>query len=98
MDGLLFLRNLDALDLLQFLDAALHLLGLGGLVAKAVDERFEVLDVFALIVIGGVQLRPPLIFLLQVFLVVAVVNMQSLVPDLDDLVRRSHRENSGRER
>ena len=31
VDGLFFGRNFDALDPLQFLDAALHLLGLGGL-------------------------------------------------------------------
>ena len=30
VDGLFFRRNLDALDFFEFLDAALHLLGLGG--------------------------------------------------------------------
>ena len=40
VDGLLLGGNFDALDLFQFLDAALHLLGLGGLVAEAVDEGF----------------------------------------------------------
>ena len=40
----LFFGNLDALDLFQFLDARLHLLGLGGLGAEAVDERLKVLD------------------------------------------------------
>ena len=53
VDCLLFRRNLDSLDLLQFLDAALHLLGLGGLVAEAVDERFQLLDSVALILVGG---------------------------------------------
>jgi hypothetical protein len=38
------LRDLDALDLFQFFDAALHLLGLGGLGAEAVDEGLQVLD------------------------------------------------------
>ena len=56
MDGLFFRRNLDPLDLLQFLDAALHLLGLGGLVAEAVDEGFELLDAVALVPIGGFEL------------------------------------------
>ena len=56
MDGLLFGRKLDALDLLQFLDAALHLFRLGGLVAKAIDEGFELLDALALIAIRGFQL------------------------------------------
>ena len=56
VNGLLFLRQLDALDLFQFLDAALHLLGLGRLVAKAVDEDFELLDAVALIAVGGFEL------------------------------------------
>ena len=37
-------RKLDALDLFQFFPAALHLLRFGGLVAKAVDKRFEALQ------------------------------------------------------
>ncbi len=55
VDGLLFGRNLDALDLLEFLDAALHLLGLGGLGAEAVDERFQLLDAILLVGVGGLQ-------------------------------------------
>jgi hypothetical protein len=65
VDGLLFGRNLDPLDLLQFLDAALHLLGLGGLVAEAVDEGFELLDAVLLVGVGGLQLRAPLGLLLS---------------------------------
>ncbi len=42
-DRLLF-GNFDALDLIELLDARLHLFGLRGLVAEAVDERFKVLD------------------------------------------------------
>ena len=57
MNGLLFGRELDALDLVQFLDAALHLLGLGGLIAEAVDEGFQLLDALALVAVGGFQLR-----------------------------------------
>ena len=38
MDGFFIRRNFDALDLLQFLDAALHLLGFGRLSAGTVDE------------------------------------------------------------
>ena len=56
VDGLLFRRNLDALDLFQFLDARLHLLGLGGLVAEAVDEGFQLLDALALVAVGGFEL------------------------------------------
>ena len=71
MDGLLFLRQLDALDLFQFLDAALHLLGLGGLIAEAVDEDFQLLDALALVAVGGLQLFQALGLLRQIFLVVA---------------------------
>jgi len=49
----LFLRQFDALDLFELLDAALHLLRLRGLVAKAIDKGFQMLDVLALIAIGG---------------------------------------------
>src|SRR5438067_788594 len=38
MDGALFWRSLDPLDLLQFFDSALNLFGLGSLVAVTVDE------------------------------------------------------------
>ena len=41
VDGRFFFGDLDALDLVELLDARLHLLGLGGLVAEAVDEHFE---------------------------------------------------------
>ena len=86
MDGLFFRRDFDALDLLQFLDAALHLLGFGGLVAEAVDEDFQLLDAVALVVVSGFELRAALGLLRQIFVVIAGVEMDSLVPDLDDLV------------
>ena len=44
MDGLFVGGNLDALDLFEFLDAALHLLGFCRLGAEAIDERFELFD------------------------------------------------------
>jgi hypothetical protein len=86
VDDRLFERNFDALDLVEFLDAALHLLGLGGLVAEAVDEGFELLDALALVAVSGLDLGAALGFLLEVFFVVAVIDVQALVPDLDDLV------------
>ncbi len=61
VDGLLFVGQLDALDLFQFFDAALHLLGLGGLIAEAVDEGFQLLDALALVAIGGFQLLSALL-------------------------------------
>ena len=87
VDGLLVRRNLDALDLLQFLDAALHLLGLGRLVAEAVDEGFELLDALALVVVRGVQRVAALLLLREILVVVAAVEVDALVPDLDDLDR-----------
>ena len=86
VNGLLFLRQFDALDLLQFLDPALHLLGLGRLVAEAVDEDFQLLDAIALVAIGGFELLQALGLRVQIFFVVAAVKVNPLVPDLDDLV------------
>ena len=62
VDGLFVRRNFDALDLLQFLDAALHLFGFGRLIAEAVDERFQLFDAVALVGVSGFQLRAPLGF------------------------------------
>ncbi len=84
-DGLGF-GNLDALDLFQFLDARLHLLGLGGLVAEAVDEGLKVLDALALVAVSGHQLLAPLVFLREVFCVIALVDGEALVPYLHGAV------------
>jgi hypothetical protein len=78
-------RHHDALNLLQFLDARLHLLGLGRLIAEAIDERFEILDALLLIFVRVHQLRLALFLLLHVFLVSAVIDMRTLVPHLHDL-------------
>src|SRR5579864_5380025 len=86
VDGLFFRRNLDALDLFQFLDAALHLLGLGGLVAEAVDEDFQLLDAVTLVAVGGLELLVALRLLRQKLVVVAGVKPETLVPDFGDLV------------
>src|SRR6185437_11990696 len=85
MDDRLFLRQLDALDLLQFLNAALHLLRLRSLVAKTIDEGLQMLDVLALVAVGGFKLRTTLLLLLQIAFVVAVIDVERLVPYLDDL-------------
>ena len=86
MNDRLGFGDLDALDLFQFLDARLHLLGLGGLVAEAVDEGLQVLDAFALIAVCGHQLLAPLVFLREVFCVVALVDGEALVPYLHGAV------------
>ena len=62
-----FFRQFDALDLFQFLDPALHLFGLGGLIAEAVDKDFQLFDPLPLIAIGGFELLQPLRFLGRYF-------------------------------
>ena len=86
MNRLFFRRDLDALDLFQFFNSALHLLGLGRLVAKAVDEYFQLLDAVALVPVGGLQLFVALRLLRQELVVVAGVKPEALVPDFRDLV------------
>ncbi len=92
VDGLLFIGQLDALDLFQFFDAALDLFRFGGLIAEAADERFQLLDALALVAIGGFQLLGALLFLLQILFVVARVEMHAAIPDLDDFVDRDVQE------
>ena len=85
VDALLFGRDLDPLDLLQFLDAALYLLRLGRLVAEAVDEGFQLLDAVLLVLVGRLQLRAPLVLLQLVTGEAAGIEVQALVPQLGDL-------------
>ena len=82
MDGLLVGRDLDQLDLLQLLDAALHLLRLGRLRAEAVDERLQLLDLVALVLVCRLELRAPRLFLRQVLVVISGIEMDALVPYL----------------
>ena len=56
VDYLLFFRQFDAVDLFQFLDAALHLLGFGRLIAETIDENLQLLDALALIAIRRIEL------------------------------------------
>ena len=86
VDGLLVRRDLDPFDALQFLDAALHLLGLGGLVAESVDKHFQLFNTFALVAIRSFQLLPTLRLLGSVFVVIARVEVNALIPDFDDLI------------
>src|ERR1700678_162846 len=81
-----FRRNFDALDLFQFFDAALHLLGFRCLIAKTVDKHFQLLDAITLIAVGRLQLFVALGFLGQKFVVVPGVKPKFLVPDLRDFV------------
>ena len=85
MDGLLFGRNLDPFDFLEFLDPALYLFRLGGLGAEAVDEGFQLLHAVLLIRVGGLKLSAPLVLQHFVTAVTTGVKVQVLVPQLDDL-------------
>ncbi len=84
----LFVRNLDPFDPLQFLDPALHLLGLGRLVAKALDKRLQVLNLLPLVAIRRRQLRPSLFACLQILRIISGIDMQPLVPQLHRAIHR----------
>ena len=86
MNGLLFLGQLDALDLFELLDAALDLLGFGGLSTEAIDESLQLLDAVPLVAISGFELFAALLLLLQVLFVIAGIEMHAAIPDLDDFV------------
>ena len=88
MNGVLLGRQLDSFDLLQLLDPALHLPRLGGLIAEAVDEHFQMVDTLLLIVVGGFELRLALLFLCEIAVVVARVRVGAPIPDFQDLVHR----------
>ena len=88
MDRLFFGRDLDTLDLFEFLDPALNLLGLGCLVAEAVDEDFQLVDTVALVLVGSLHLLIALSLLRQELVVVAGVEPEALVPDFRDLIYR----------
>src|ERR1035437_2122226 len=88
VDGLLVRGDLDAVDFLEFLDAALHLLRLGRLRAKAVDKCFKLLDAFALVLVRRHQGVTALLFLMQILLVIAAVKLHALVPYFDDAIHR----------
>ena len=66
-------RHFEPLDLLEHLDAALHLRGLGRLVAEAIDELLDALDLFVLAPLGVAQPLQARVAFLQVFRVVGVV-------------------------
>jgi hypothetical protein len=86
MDCLFVGRDFDPFNLLQFFDTALDLLGLRGLRTKSIDERFQLLDTFLLILICGFELRLSLGLLRQELLVIPRVKIDPLVPELGDLV------------
>ena len=72
-DALALGRHVDALDLLEHLDAALHLRRLRRLIAEAADECLDALNLLVLAALGLAQPLEPRVALDQVLRVVAVV-------------------------
>src|SRR5437868_6843974 len=88
MNGPLFRRYLNPLDLLELLNAALHLLGFCGLIAKTIDKDFQLLDALALVAISPFELLASLRLLRQILVVIPRIKVHSLVPDLDNFIDR----------
>ena len=66
-------RQFYPFDLFQFFDPALNLFGFGGLRAKAIDERFQLLNPVALVFVRRFELRQPFRFLTAEFFITAGV-------------------------
>ena len=80
-------RHLDGHDLVEQLDPALHLRGLGRLIAEAIDEHLDARDLVVLLFLGRAQPLEPRVAFDQVVAVVAVVvgdRAQVQVGDLGD--------------
>src|SRR5712672_2478878 len=88
MNRLFIIGQFDSFNFLEFLDAALHLLGLGGLIAEAINESFQVMNPVLLIFVGGFELRPALRLLREIFVIIAGVKICALVPDFENSVYR----------
>ena len=73
----------STLQLLQLLDAALHLHGLGGLVAETLDEGFRVLYLFLLVLPGPQLLFPPLLAQADEFVILHLVVVDAAAGYLD---------------
>ena len=69
------LFDLDTLDLLQLFDPTLHLVALGRLVAEALDEALEILELLLLILIGPALLLETLFTKLEVVGIVRLIVM-----------------------
>ena len=77
-------RHFDRHDLLEQLDAALHLRGLGRLVAEAIDEHLHARDFLVLLSFGLPQALEHRVALLDVLAVVADVVGQFPQVDVGD--------------
>ena len=85
----LLVRQLNFVYLLEFLDAALYLPGFGGLIAEAIDEGFEMMNLLLLVFLACLQLSSAFGLLFQIAVVIAGVEIRVAVPDFQDLVDRN---------
>ena len=76
--------QLDALDLGQHLHPALHLAGLGGLIAKALDEALDLGDALGLVARARLQQLAPGLALDEEVVVVAGVDREALGREVGD--------------
>src|SRR5581483_12076710 len=86
MNGLLLRRQLDALNLFELFDAALHLAGLGGLVAETVDKDFQMMNSFLLVFVSSFQLGEPVLLQRFVAGIIACIKVHAPVPELGDFL------------
>jgi len=83
-DGFLLRRQLDAFDLLQFLDPRLHLGRMGGAGREAGNEVFLLGQHLLLAAMAGQELFPADFPLPQVKIIIAAIGGDGLIADLDD--------------
>ena len=76
--------QLDALDTLQHLDAALHLAGLGRLVAEPLDEALDLGDALGLVARARLEQLAPGLALDQEVVVVARVHREAVGAEVGD--------------
>src|ERR1700681_916713 len=85
----LLVRQLNFVYLLQFLDPALYLPGFGGLIAEAIDEGFEMMNLLLLVFLACLELSSAFGLLFQIAVVIAGVEIRVVVPDFQDPVHRN---------
>ena len=81
--GRVFFVHLHPLQLLQLLDAALHLHGLGGLVAETLDEGFGVFYLLLLVLVGAELLLAAFLAQLDKLVVLHLVVVDVPAGDFD---------------
>ena len=88
MNLFLFIRQFDSFNLLEFFDPALYLSGFGGLIAEAIDECLQMVNVLLLVAMSRCELGTAFRFLLEVAVVIAGVEIGVTIPDFQNFVHR----------